>query len=45
MKNDSDGTGKGDKKINRIRDQLAKLRAKLNVSERSTTTTSFKEQT
>jgi len=33
MKNDSDGTGKKDKKINRIKDQLAKLREKLKVSE------------
>jgi len=33
MKNDSDGTGKEDKKINRIRDQLAKLREKLKASE------------
>jgi len=33
MKNDSDGTDKEDKKINRIKDQLAKLRAKLKVSE------------
>jgi len=33
MKNDSDGTGKKDKKISRIKDQLAKLREKLKVSE------------
>jgi len=33
MKNDSDGTGKEDKKINRIKDQLAKLREKLTASE------------
>ena len=33
MKNDSDGTGKKDKKINRIKDQLAKLREKLKASE------------
>ena len=33
MKNDSDGTGKQNKKINRIKDQLAKLREKLKVSE------------
>ena len=33
MKNDSGGTGKKDKKINRIKDQLAKLREKLKASE------------
>jgi len=33
MKNDSDGTGKQDKKITRIKDQLAKLREKLKISE------------
>jgi len=33
MKNDSDGTGKQDKKINRIKDQLAKLREKLKTTE------------
>jgi len=33
MKNDSDGTGKQDKKINRIKDRLAKLREKLKTSE------------
>ena len=33
MKNDSDGTDKKDKKINRIKDRLSKLRAKLNASE------------
>ena len=33
MKNDSDGAGKKDKKISRIKDQLSKLRAKLNVPE------------
>jgi len=33
MKNDNDGTGKQDKKISRIKDQLAKLREKLKVSE------------
>ena len=33
MKNDSDGAGKKDKKISRIKDQLSKLRAKLNASE------------
>jgi len=33
MKNDSSGTGKKDKKINKIKDQLAKLRAKLKASE------------
>ena len=33
MKNDSDGTGKKDKKINKIKDQLAKLREKLKVSQ------------
>jgi len=33
MKNDNDGTGKKDKKISRIKDQLAKLREKLKVSE------------
>ena len=33
MKNDSDGIGKKDKKINRIKDQLAKLREKLKASE------------
>ncbi len=32
MKNDSDKTGKKDKKISRIKDQLAKLRAKLKAS-------------
>jgi len=33
MKNDSDGTDKKDKKISRIKDQLAKLREKLKASE------------
>jgi len=33
MKNDSDGTGKKDKSINRIKDKLAKLREKLKASE------------
>ena len=33
MNNDSDGTDKKDKKMNRIKDQLAKLREKLKVSE------------
>ena len=33
MKNDSDETGKQDKKINRIKDRLAKLREKLKTSE------------
>ncbi len=33
MKNDNDVTDKQDKKINRIKDQLAKLREKLKASE------------
>jgi hypothetical protein len=33
MKNDSDGTSKKDKKINRIKDKLAKLREKLKTTE------------
>jgi len=33
MKNDSDDTGKKDKKINRIKDRLTKLREKLKASE------------
>jgi len=33
VKNDSDGAGKKDRKINKIKDQLAKLRAKLKASE------------
>ena len=33
MKNDSDGTDKKDKSINRIKDKLAKLRKKLKASE------------
>jgi len=37
MKNDNDGTGKQDKKINRIKDQLAKLREKIKVAEEQQT--------
>ena len=33
MKNDSDGTGKKDKNINRIKDHIAKIREKLKASE------------
>ena len=42
MKNDSDKTIKKDKKINKIKDQLALLRAKLKASEDQQTSFSSK---